>query len=159
MIIAHATNRRSGLLDHVFIQRFAAWRGSQFAGIVSDLAMSFDHLRCFRSAWAACRFRQRSGVPACSSRPRCQASEYVDRSWSQLPRVPASRPRNERPLVSSVWIDRHRRTTSRRNGPVVDPLPSDAVGSVDEFSTWRSPVLHDHHDPGVEMSLGMIDVG
>src|SRR5918996_5368086 len=62
------------------------------------------------------------------------------------------------PLVSSVWIDRHRRTTSRRDGPVVDPLPSDAVGSVDEFSTWRSPVLHDHHDPGVEMSLGMIDV-
>ena len=63
------------------------------------------------------------------------------------------------PLVSSVWIDRHRRTTSRRDGPVVDPLPADAVGSVDEFSTWRSPVLHDHDDPGVEMSLGMIDVG
>lgn len=60
---------------------------------------------------------------------------------------------------SSVWIDRHRRATSGRDGPVVDPLPSDAVGSVDECSTWRSPVLHDHHDPGVEMSLGMIDVG
>src|SRR5687767_9418659 len=63
------------------------------------------------------------------------------------------------PLVSSVWVDRHRRTTSRRDGPVVDPLPSDAVGSVHEFSTWRSPVLHDHHDPGIETSLGMIDVG
>src|SRR4030095_14552452 len=60
---------------------------------------------------------------------------------------------------SSVWIDRHRRTTSRRDGPVVDPLPSDAVGSVDELGTWRSRVFHDHHDPGVEMSLGMIDVG
>ena len=59
---------------------------------------------------------------------------------------------------SSVWIDRHRRTTSRRDGPVVDPLTSDAVGSVDDFSAWRSPVLHDHYDPGVEMSLGMIDV-
>ena len=63
------------------------------------------------------------------------------------------------PLGSSVWIDRHRRTTSRRDGPVVDPLPSDAVGSVDELSTWRSPVLHDHHDSGVEMALGMADVG
>jgi hypothetical protein len=48
---------------------------------------------------------------------------------------------------------------SRRDGPVVDPLPPDAVGPVNEFSTWLSTVLHDHHDPGVEMSLGMIDVG
>src|SRR6188508_1123483 len=63
------------------------------------------------------------------------------------------------PLVSSVWIDRHRRTTSRRDGPIVDPLPADAVGSVDEFSTWRAPALHDHHDPSVEPSLGLIDVG
>jgi hypothetical protein len=63
------------------------------------------------------------------------------------------------PERSSVWIDRHRRTMSRRDGPIVDPLPSDSVGSGDEFSTWRSPVLHDHYDPGVEMSLGMIDVG
>jgi hypothetical protein len=62
------------------------------------------------------------------------------------------------PLVSSVWIDRHRRTASRRDGPVLDPVPSDAVGSVDEFSAWRLPVRHDHHDPGVEVSLGMIDV-
>jgi hypothetical protein len=72
----------------------------------------------------------------------------------------AQPPRTVRaPLAWSVRIGRHRRAASRRDGPVVDPLPSDAVGSIDEFSTWRSPVLHHHHDPGVEMALRMIDVG
>lgn len=62
-------------------------------------------------------------------------------------------------LGSSVWIDRHRRTMSRSDGPVVDPLSTNVVGSVNEFSTWLSTVLHDHYDPGIEMSLRIIDIG
>src|SRR5262249_27197978 len=62
-------------------------------------------------------------------------------------------------LNSSVWSDSHRRTMSGRCGPKVYPLTSDAVGPVEEFSAWPSPVLDDHSDSGVEMPLGMTDVG
>src|SRR5690242_12247819 len=43
--------------------------------------------------------------------------------------------------------------------PIIDPLLTDAVCAVYQILARLLPVLHDQDDPGVECSLGMIDVG
>ncbi len=48
--------------------------------------------------------------------------------------------------------------TSRRR-PVLNPLPANTVGSCDKFAARALSVLDHDHDPRVESSLRMMDVG
>ena len=42
--------------------------------------------------------------------------------------------------------------------PVFDPLLANAVGPVDEFATRFLSVFDNHDHPGIELSLGVIDI-
>lgn len=59
----------------------------------------------------------------------------------------------------SAWICSHERTMSCCRRPVVNPLPPNAVGLLDELATRALPVLNYNDEPGVKFSLGVINIG
>jgi hypothetical protein len=48
---------------------------------------------------------------------------------------------------------------SRCRLPVLNPLLPNPVGSFDEFVARALPVLDNNDNPGVEFSLGVINIG
>jgi hypothetical protein len=59
----------------------------------------------------------------------------------------------------SAWIYCDGRATSRCRRPVFDPLPPNAIGLFNELMARAMPVLDYNHDPSVEFSLGVINIG
>lgn len=59
----------------------------------------------------------------------------------------------------SAWTCGHERAMSRCRLPILNPLLPNAVGSFDEFVARAVPVLDNNDNPGVEPSLGVINIG
>ena len=60
--------------------------------------------------------------------------------------------------VSLFRARRHGGAVSSRRRPIFNPLPADAVGSLDEFAGRLLTVFNNDHDSGVELSLGVANI-
>src|SRR5262249_4615512 len=58
-----------------------------------------------------------------------------------------------------MWAHCHSRTMTRNSGPVVDPLMADTFGAFNQPRIRLCSMLGDQYDSGIEVSLGMVNVG